>query len=97
MINAIWMALALWSSVSASASLDQTVTGGNETDPAAVARVEVTAARQLVKDGKALLVCAYDSDEKFAKLHLEGAISRADFTRRLATLPKDTVLIFYCA
>lgn len=54
-------------------------------------------ARGLVIKGEALLVCAYDSDEKFSANHLEGAVSRSDFLSRLSDLSKDTQLIFYCA
>ena len=53
-------------------------------------------ARSRVIKGEALLVCAYDSEEKFSANHLEGAISRADFLSRLSSLPKDKELIFYC-
>lgn len=45
----------------------------------------------------ALLVCAYDSDEKFRANHLEGAMSLDDFRLRAGSLAKDTELIFYCA
>ena len=45
----------------------------------------------------ALLVCAYDDEEKFHKNHLQGAISLDDFHSRLDSLAKDRELIFYCA
>jgi rhodanese-related sulfurtransferase len=44
-----------------------------------------------------LLVCAYDSEEKFRQHHLEGAISLDELQSRLDSLPKDRELIFYCA
>lgn len=44
-----------------------------------------------------LLVCAYDSDEKFARVALQGAISRSGFRKVQKSTPKDTPLIFYCA
>jgi hypothetical protein len=47
--------------------------------------------------GAALLVCAYDSDEKFKTMPLEGAISLSAFQSRLTSLPKDQEIIFYCA
>ncbi len=97
MMNAMWIALVIGSVVPAHGTVAGVSVASSETDAAAVGRVDVSAARQMVKDGKATLVCAYDSDEKFAKVHLEGAISRSEFTKRLPTLPKDTVLIFYCA
>lgn len=53
-------------------------------------------AREHVQNGSALLVCAYDSDEKFTKYHLEGAIPLNDFKAKAADLPKDQEVIFYC-
>jgi hypothetical protein len=50
-----------------------------------------------LKTGAALLVCAYDSDEKFKTMPLEGAISLSAFQSRLTSLPKDQEIIFYCA
>jgi hypothetical protein len=45
----------------------------------------------------ALLVCAYDDDEKWRKNRLVGAISLAEFQAREAAVPKDHEVIFYCA
>jgi rhodanese-related sulfurtransferase len=53
--------------------------------------------RQKVESGSALLVCAYDDEQKFNQNHLEGAISLSEFKSRLASLPKDQEIIFYCA
>ena len=50
-----------------------------------------------VKEGKALLVCAYDDEVRFAKFHLEGAIPLKELEARLPKLPKDQEIIFYCA
>jgi hypothetical protein len=47
--------------------------------------------------GKALLVCAYDSEERFSSLHLDGAISLSAFRVKLAAIPKDQEIVFYCA
>ena len=44
-----------------------------------------------------LLVCAYDSDEKFEQNHLEGAISLDEFRKREDQLPLDREIVFYCA
>ena len=49
-----------------------------------------------LKSGKALLVCAYEDEEKFKKLQLEGAISLNVFKSRLPSLSKDEEVIFYC-
>jgi hypothetical protein len=45
----------------------------------------------------ALLVCAYDREEKCRDNYLEGAISLAGFRSRAVSLPKDREIIFYCA
>ena len=48
------------------------------------------------KSGKALLVCAYEDEERFKKLQLEGAISFNAFKLKLPSLSKDQEIIFYC-
>ncbi len=55
------------------------------------------ARRHLKADPNALLVCAYDSDEKFRQNRIDGAISLTDFRAREPGLPKDREVIFYCA
>ena len=50
-----------------------------------------------LKSGKALLVCAYEDEEKFKKLQLEGAISLNAFKSRLSSFSKDQEIVFYCA
>lgn len=62
-----------------------------------IERVSAVDIRPRVQSGEILLVCAYDSDEKFLKNHLEGAISLSDFKSRLPHLAKETPLVFYCA
>jgi rhodanese-related sulfurtransferase len=52
---------------------------------------------QKLRAGKALLVCAYDSDERFRNTHLDGAISLAEFKEKLPSLPKNQEIVFYCA
>lgn len=52
---------------------------------------------QKLRAGKALLVCAYDSDEQFRNLHLDGAIPLAVFKEKLPSLPKNQEIVFYCA
>lgn len=49
------------------------------------------------KSGEALLVCAYEDDERFAKFNVEGAISFKEFAAMIPELPKDREIIFYCA
>ena len=43
----------------------------------------------------ALLICAYESDEKFHRLRLDGAISLSEFQSISTTVAKDKELIFY--
>ena len=62
-----------------------------------IARVTPADARRAVMDGKALFVCAYESEELCAKMRLEGSISLGQFQARLATLDKGQEVIFYCA
>lgn len=62
-----------------------------------IKRISAEATRAAVVGGKSLLVCAYDSEEKFRSFHLEGAISLSDFKNRIEGLEKNTGIIFYCA
>jgi hypothetical protein len=50
-----------------------------------------------VKEGKALLVCAYPDEAKCNTMKIEGAISRTEFESRLPGIKKDQGIIFYCA
>ncbi len=54
-------------------------------------------AREKTMKKSALLVCAYDSDEKFKAVSLEGAISLNEFKSKANGLKKDQEIIFYCA
>lgn len=60
-------------------------------------RVSPEEARRKATSRTALLVCAYDDDEKFKVVHLEGAISLNEFKSKLPSLAKDQEIIFYCA
>ena len=60
-------------------------------------RIPVEEARQKVTSGTALLVCAYDDDDKFKNNHLQGAISLGEFRSKLPTLSPEQEMIFYCA
>ncbi|UCD34706.1 MAG: hypothetical protein JSU90_10500 [Nitrospiraceae bacterium] len=61
-----------------------------------VERVSAEEGRKRVEEGAALLVCAYDSEEKFQKMHLHGALSLKEFRARVPSLPRDQEIIFYC-
>jgi rhodanese-related sulfurtransferase len=51
----------------------------------------------LESDANTLLVCAYDSAEKFEQNQLEGAISLDEFLPQIDIIPRDREIIFYCA
>lgn len=63
-----------------------------------IRRLEVDDVQKENSQGKDfLLVCAYDSDEKFRQNQLEGAISLSAFRSVESTLAKDREIVFYCA
>jgi hypothetical protein len=59
-------------------------------------RVSVEEAFGKIRSGSALLVCAYEDEEKFKMYPLQGAISLNEFKSRLSSLSKDQEIIFYC-
>jgi rhodanese-related sulfurtransferase len=59
-------------------------------------RVTAQEAREKVKSSDALLVCAFMEDEKFRKMQLEDATSYSEFKKKVASIPKDKEIIFYC-
>lgn len=61
----------------------------------AVDRISPQQASQRMQNNDALLVCAYDSNEKFEQNNLEGAISLDEFRSRASSLSKDHEIIFY--
>lgn len=60
-------------------------------------RISATEVRARVKSGEALLVCAYDNDDKFKAHQLEGAVSLTEFKTLVTTLAKDREMVFFCA
>ena len=58
-------------------------------------RVTAAEVYDKLKSGKVLLVCAYEDEEKYRKLQLEGAISFNAFKLKLPSLLKDQEIIFY--
>ncbi|MGD9040743.1 MAG: hypothetical protein PVH82_13975 [Desulfobacteraceae bacterium] len=67
------------------------------TEAEAAERIAVMEAREKVMKGQAMLVCAYDSDEKFEKMRLQGAIPLSKFKDKSKDIDKDEMIIFYCA
>lgn len=62
-----------------------------------IIRIEPEEAQRRLRSGEAMLVCAYDSDEKFDDMHLAGAISLNEFKSRLPEIREEQQVIFYCA
>ncbi len=62
-----------------------------------IARITPADVRRKVAAGKALFVCAYESEELCGRMMLEGGISLGQFRDRLPTLDKREEIIFYCA
>ncbi len=58
-------------------------------------RIGPQEAHDHLQTGEVLLVCAYDSDEKFEKYRLEGAIALSEFRAKADSIPKDREVIFY--
>ena len=64
---------------------------------AKVSRITPQETYQKLQAGDAVLVCAYDSEEQFRSLQLDGAISLSEFRAKLPALSKDQEIVFYCA
>ena len=60
-------------------------------------RIPAEEIRTHLLSGSGRLVCAYDSDEKFKAVNLEGAISLSEFQTELPYLSKNVEIVFYCA
>lgn len=60
-------------------------------------RISPQEVRQQMQAGSDLmLICAYESDEKYRENPLEGSIPYSEFQSRLDQIPKDRPLVFYC-
>jgi hypothetical protein len=60
-------------------------------------RISADQARRKVESGRALLVCAYDDEEKWRKFMFEGALNLKQLEARLSSLPEGVDILFYCA
>jgi hypothetical protein len=60
-------------------------------------RMDVETAHRKVVDGEALLICAYEDEERCQSVRLEGSIMMKDLMEQLPWLPREQELIFYCA
>lgn len=60
-------------------------------------RISPKQAHEHMEKSGAMLVCAYDSDEKCRKYHLEGAVHLEELKNQEGSIARDRELIFYCA
>jgi rhodanese-related sulfurtransferase len=61
-----------------------------------IERIDPVEARLHVTSGNALLVCAYDSQERYLSNHLGGALSLQDLRAFEDELPRSREIVFYC-
>jgi hypothetical protein len=61
-----------------------------------VRRVSVPDARRRFEAGQALLVCAYEDEQKWRDAGITGSLSYAQFLTQVPKLPKSQEIIFYC-
>ena len=59
-------------------------------------RINVQDARRRVEGGQAVLVCAYDDEQKCRDAGVAGAISHKQFQAQLSSVPKSREIIFFC-
>jgi hypothetical protein len=62
-----------------------------------VPRIHVETAREQVRSGRALLVCAYDDEDKCSRMQLDGSMNLTAFRQRVPSLAKDQPVIFFCS
>lgn len=62
-----------------------------------VNRVSAAEVAPRIKAGEALLVCAYDDDDAYRTMRLEGAISYRQFLAQKPNLDRRKEIILYCA
>lgn len=59
-----------------------------------VPRTEPAEARRKLEQGSAVLVCAYDDEDRCRAMRIEGAMTLGEFR---TSPPRDKEVIFYCA
>ncbi len=64
---------------------------------ARVTRITPEETFQKLRAGRAMLVCAYESEEQCRNPQLDGAVFLSEFRAKLPALPKDQEIVFYCA
>ena len=59
-------------------------------------RIEPRDAHEHANHGDALLVCAYDDDDKCQDMSLEGSVPLSAFEEKKDELERTREIIFYC-
>ena len=62
-----------------------------------VRRIPVETAREKVRSGQALLVCAYEDEDKCSRMQLDGSMNLTEFRQRVPSLAKDQAIVFFCS
>jgi bifunctional DNA-binding transcriptional regulator/antitoxin component of YhaV-PrlF toxin-antitoxin module len=62
-----------------------------------VERISAGDARRRVAEGRAVLVCAYEDEDRCRRLKLQGAHTLRELEAGMANLSRNQELIFYCA
>jgi hypothetical protein len=60
-------------------------------------RIPADQARRQLESGRALLVCAYDDEEKCRRFMFEGVLTLKQLEEKLELLPEGVNILFYCA
>lgn len=63
---------------------------------AGVPKIEPREAQQRLARGEAVLVCAYDDEERCRGLRLEGALTLGELQAREEDLREERDVVFYC-
>ena len=61
-----------------------------------IPRIEPTVAHQHASEGDALIVCAYDDEQKCDDLGVADAMPLTEFEDRAEDLDRRREIIFYC-
>ncbi len=60
-----------------------------------IERVPPHLAREKVQSGYALLVCAYEDDNKYSRMRLDGSMSLSEFRAGISGIAKDKEIFFF--
>lgn len=60
-------------------------------------KIDAQQAQNRLSAGDALLVCAYDDEQKCRSMQFGGALTLQEFERRKATIDRSSDILLYCA